>query len=76
MMIISERKKDCVVAHDVGNKREILLEFSLEFTQNDIPKEVTEMRCGQCHYLEINHVIYGLSDVVRQLCHLQFIRYS
>ena len=37
-MIISERKKDCVVAHDVGNKREILLEFSLEFTQNDNTK--------------------------------------
>ena len=34
-MIISERKKDCVVALDVGNKGEILLDFSLEFTQND-----------------------------------------
>ena len=38
LMIISERKKDCVVALDVGNKREILLDFSLEFTQNDNTK--------------------------------------
>ena len=37
-MIISERKRDCVVALDVGNKGEILLDFSLEFTQNDITK--------------------------------------
>ena len=37
-MIISERKRDCIVALDIGNKGEILLDFSLEFTQNDITK--------------------------------------
>ena len=37
-MIISETKRNCVVALDVGNKREIFLDFSLEFTQNDITK--------------------------------------
>ena len=37
-MIISERKRDCVIALDVGDKGEILFDFSLKFTQNDIIK--------------------------------------
>ena len=38
MIIIFEGKRDCVIALDVGDKWEILLDFSLEFTQNDIIK--------------------------------------
>ena len=37
-MIISESKIDCVIALDVGNKWQILLDFSLRFIQNDITK--------------------------------------
>ena len=39
-----------------------------------LPKEVVEMRRGPSHYLETNRVVYGLSDVVRQIisaCYLQ-----
>ena len=32
-----------------------------------LPKEVAEMRYGPSHYLETNRVVYGISDVVRQI---------
>ena len=32
-----------------------------------LPKEVAEMRRGPSHCLETNHVVYGISDVVRQI---------
>ena len=32
-----------------------------------LPKEVAEMRRGPSHCLETNRVVYGISDVVRQI---------
>ena len=32
-----------------------------------LPKEMAEMRHGLSHCLETNRVIYGISDVVRQI---------
>ena len=32
-----------------------------------LPKEVAKVRRGLSHYLETNRVVYGISDVVRQI---------
>ena len=32
-----------------------------------LPKEVAEMRRGPSHCLKTNRVVYGISDVVRQI---------
>ena len=31
-----------------------------------LPKEVAEIRRGSSHFLESNHAVYGISNVVRQ----------
>ena len=51
----------------VGNKGEIIPEFSLEITQFDFTKRGAELRRGPSHCLETNRTVYGISDVVRQI---------
>ena len=50
-----------------GNKGEIIPEFSLEITQFDFTKEVVDMRHEPSHCLETNRVVYGISDIIRQI---------
>ena len=59
--------------NNVGNKGEIILEFSLKITQFDFTKrggrdEAAEMRRGPSHCLETNRVVYGIFDVVSARC--------
>ena len=47
------------------NERYYLI-FPWKLHNRILPKEVAEMRHGPSHYLETNHVVYDISDVVRQ----------
>ena len=49
----------------VGNKLEIIPEFSLQITQFDFTKRGGRDEAGPSHCLETNRAVYGISDVVR-----------
>ena len=41
-----------------------------------LPKEVAEIRRGPSHCLETNHVVYGISDVVRQIVYNSLVSFA